>query len=311
MPSFTPSLEEVLHRALTIAAQAQHEYATLEHLLLALLDDVDASSVIHACQVDLEKLRERLTNYIQSELDVQIKTNKDTKPTAFFQRVIQRAVIHAQSAGKDEVSGANVLVAIFSERESHAAYFLQEMGMTRYDAVRFISHGAIRDDELSLLLEDLEEQLDQHVLENNDKVASALATYCVNLNCKARNGKIDLLIGRDTEISRIMQVLCRRSKNNPLLVGEPGVGKTAIVEGLARRIVDEKVPEILLNATIFSLDMGGLVAGTRYRGDFEERLKRIVKELAQYPGAILFIDEIHTLVGAGATSGGIWMQQIF
>ncbi|OPB29376.1 ATP-dependent Clp protease ATP-binding subunit ClpA [Bartonella sp. WD12.1] len=304
MPSFTPSLEEVLHRALTIATQAQHEYATLEHLLLALLDDADASSVIHACQVDLEELRERLINYIQSELDVQIKTDKDTKPTAFFQRVIQRAVIHAQSAGKDEVSGANVLVAIFSERESHAAYFLQEMGMTRYDAVRFISHGIMRDNELSLLLEDLEEQLDQHVLENNDKVASALATYCVNLNCKARSGKIDLLIGRDVEISRMMQVLCRRSKNNPLLVGEPGVGKTAIVEGLAKRIVDEKVPEVLLNATIFSLDMGGLVAGTRYRGDFEERLKQVVKELEQYPGAILFIDEIHTLIGAGATSGG-------
>ncbi|EJF89899.1 ATP-dependent Clp protease ATP-binding subunit ClpA [Bartonella melophagi] len=304
MPSFTPSLEEVLHRALTIATQAQHEYATLEHLLLALLDDADASSVIRACQVDLEELRERLTNYIQSELDAQIKTDKDTKPTAFFQRVIQRAVIHAQSAGKDEVSGANVLVAIFSERESHAAYFLQEMGMTRYDAVRFILHGIVRDDGLSLLLEDLEEQLDQHVLENNDKVASALATYCVNLNCKARSGKIDLLIGRDVEISRIMQVLCRRSKNNPLLVGEPGVGKTAIVEGLARRIVDEKVPEVLLNAIIFSLDMGGLVAGTRYRGDFEERLKQVVKELEQYPGAILFIDEIHTLIGAGATSGG-------
>ncbi|MGL2349335.1 ATP-dependent Clp protease ATP-binding subunit ClpA [Helicobacter pylori] len=304
MPSFTPSLEEVLHRALTIATQAQHEYATLEHLLLALLDDADASSVIRACQVDLEELRERLTNYIQSELDAQIKTDKDTKPTAFFQRVIQRAVIHAQSAGKDEVSGANVLIAIFSERESHAAYFLQEMGMTRYDAVCFILHGIVRDDGLSLLLEDLEEQLDQHVLENNDKVASALATYCVNLNCKARSGKIDLLIGRDVEISRIMQVLCRRSKNNPLLVGEPGVGKTAIVEGLARRIVDEKVPEVLLNATIFSLDMGGLVAGTRYRGDFEERLKQVVKELEQYPGAILFIDEIHTLIGAGATSGG-------
>ncbi|MEL6093078.1 ATP-dependent Clp protease ATP-binding subunit ClpA [Bartonella schoenbuchensis] len=304
MPSFTPSLEEVLHRALTIATQAQHEYATLEHLLLALLDDADASSVIQACQVDLEELRERLTNYIQSELDAQIKTDKDTKPTAFFQRVIQRAVIHAQSAGKDEVSGANVLVAIFSERESHAAYFLQEMGMTRYDAVRFISHGVVRDDGLSLLLEDLEEQLDQHVLENNDKVASALATYCVNLNYKARSGKIDLLIGRDVEISRMMQVLCRRSKNNPLLVGEPGVGKTAIVEGLAKRIVDEKVPEVLLNATIFSLDMGGLVAGTRYRGDFEERLKQVVKELEQYPDAILFIDEIHTLIGAGATSGG-------
>ncbi|WP_336288475.1 ATP-dependent Clp protease ATP-binding subunit ClpA [Bartonella sp. CB60] len=304
MPSFTPSLEEVLHRALTIATQARHEYATLEHLLLALLDDVDASSVIQACQVDLEQLRERLTNYIQSELDAQIKTDDDTKPTAFLQRVIQRAVIHAQSAGKDEVSGANVLVAIFSERESYAAYFLQEMGMTRYDAVRFISHGIKRDDGLSMLLEDLEEQLDQQILDNDEKVTSALAAYCVDLNCKARSGKIDLLIGREVEISRMIQILCRRSKNNPLLVGDPGVGKTAIIEGLAKRIIDGLVPEVLSNATIFSLDMGGLVAGTRYRGDFEERLKQVIKEFEQYPDAILFIDEIHTLIGAGATSGG-------
>ncbi|KEG20082.1 ATP-dependent Clp protease ATP-binding subunit ClpA [Bartonella bacilliformis] len=303
MPSFTPSLEEVLHRALTIATQAQHEYATLEHLLLALLDDADASSVICACQVNVEELRERLVNYIQSELDAQIRADQDTKPTVFFQRVIQRAVIHAQSAGKDEVSGANVLVAIFSERESHAVYFLQEIGMTRYDAVRFISHGIVRDDGLSLLLEDLEEHLDQQALENNEKVPSALSTYCVNLNCKARSGNIDSLIGRDTEISRMIQILCRRSKNNPLLVGDPGVGKTAIVEGLAKRIIDGQIPEVLSNATIFSLDMGGLVAGTRYRGDFEERLKQVVQELEQYPDAVLFIDEIHTLIGAGATSG--------
>ncbi|MBX4336252.1 ATP-dependent Clp protease ATP-binding subunit ClpA [Bartonella raoultii] len=303
MPSFTPSLEEVLHRALTIATQERHEYATLEHLLLALLDDVDANSVIRACQVDVEELRERLTNYIQSELDAQIKTNEDTKPTTFFQRVIQRAVIHAQSAGKDEVSGANVLVAIFSERESHAAYFLQEMGMTRYDAVRFISHGITHDDGLSMLLEGLEEQLDQQVSDHGEKIISALTAYCVDLNCKARNGKIDLLIGREKEVSRMIQVLCRRSKNNPLLVGDPGVGKTAIIEGLAKRIVDGQVPEVLSNVTIFSLDMGGLVAGTRYRGDFEERLKQIIKEFEQYPNAILFIDEIHTLIGAGATLG--------
>ncbi|WP_455478518.1 ATP-dependent Clp protease ATP-binding subunit ClpA [Bartonella sp. B10] len=304
MPSFTPSLEEVLHRALTIATQAQHEYATLEHLLLALLDDVDASSVIQACRVDLEELRKRLTNYIQSELDIQVRAAEDTKPAAFFQRVIQRAVIHAQSAGKDEVSGANVLIAIFSERESYAVYFLQEMGMTRYDAVRFVSHGISRDDGLSMLLEDLEEQLDQQISDSSEKVTSALAAYCVDLNCKARNGKIDLLIGRDIEISRMIQVLCRRSKNNPLLVGDPGVGKTAIIEGLAKRIVDEQVPEVLLNTTIFSLDMGFLVAGTRYRGDFEERLKQIIKELEQYSSVVLFIDEIHTLIGAGATSGG-------
>lgn len=304
MPSFTPSLEEVLHRALTIAAQARHEYATLEHLLLALLDDADANSVIQACQVNVEELRERLTNYIQSELDVQIRADEDTKPTTFFQRVIQRAVIHAQSAGKDEVSGANVLVAIFSERESYAAYFLQEMGMTRYDAVRFISHGITRDEGLSMLLDGLEEQLDQQISDNGEKVTSALTSYCVDLNCKARNGKIDLLIGREMEISRMIQVLCRRSKNNPLLVGDPGVGKTAIIEGLAKRIVDGQVPEVLSNATIFSLDMGGLIAGTRYRGDFEERLKQVMKEFEQYPDAVLFIDEIHTLIGAGATLGG-------
>ncbi|WP_208440593.1 ATP-dependent Clp protease ATP-binding subunit ClpA [Bartonella raoultii] len=304
MPSFTPSLEEVLHRALTIATQARHEYATLEHLLLALLDDADANSVIQACQVDVEELRERLTNYIQSELDVQIRADEDTKPTTFFQRVIQRAVIHAQSAGKDEVSGANVLVAIFSERESHAAYFLQEMGMTRYDAVRFISHGITRDEGLSMLLEGLEEQLDQQISDSDEKKTSALTNYCIDLNCKARNGKIDVLIGREMEISRMIQILCRRSKNNPLLVGDPGVGKTAIIEGLAKRIVDRQVPEVLLNTTIFSLDMGGLVAGTRYRGDFEERLKQVIKEFEQYPEAVLFIDEIHTLIGAGATLGG-------
>ncbi|GAA4661300.1 ATP-dependent Clp protease ATP-binding subunit ClpA [Bartonella pachyuromydis] len=304
MPSFTPSLEEVLHRALTIATQARHEYATLEHLLLALLDDTDANSVIQACQVDVEELRERLTNYIQSELDVQIRSDEDTKPTTFFQRVIQRAVIHAQSAGKDEVSGANVLVAIFSERESHAAYFLQEMGMTRYDAVRFISHGITRDEGLSMLLEGLEEQLDQQISDSDEKGTSALTNYCVDLNCKARSGKIDLLIGREIEISRMIQILCRRSKNNPLLVGDPGVGKTAIIEGLAKRIVDKQVPEVLSKTTIFSLDMGGLVAGTRYRGDFEERLKQVIKEFEQYPDAVLFIDEIHTLIGAGATLGG-------
>ncbi|WP_273718596.1 MULTISPECIES: ATP-dependent Clp protease ATP-binding subunit ClpA [Bartonella] len=304
MPSFTPSLEEVLHRALTIATQARHEYATLEHLLLALLDDADANSVIQACQVDVEELRERLTNYLRSELDEQIRADEDTKPTAFFQRVIQRAVIHAQSAGKDEVSGANVLVAIFSERESHAAYFLQEMGMTRYDAVRFISHGITRDDGLSMLLEGLEEQLDQQISDNGERVTCALTSYCIDLNCKARDGKIDLLIGREREISRMIQILCRRSKNNPLLVGDPGVGKTAIIEGLAKRIVDGQVPEVLSNATIFSLDMGGLVAGTRYRGDFEERLKQVIKEFELYPDAILFIDEIHTLIGAGATLGG-------
>ncbi|WP_332066177.1 ATP-dependent Clp protease ATP-binding subunit ClpA [Bartonella sp. CB189] len=304
MPSFTPNLEKALHSALTIATQAQHEYATLEHLLLALLDDVDVSSVLQACQVNLEELRRRLMNYIQSELDTKIGANKDTKPTAFLQRVIERAVIHAQSAGKDEVSGVNVLVAIFSEHESHAAYFLQEGGMTCYDAMRFISYGIPRDDGLSMLLEDIEGQLDQQIWDNDEKATSTLFTYCVDLNCKARHGKVDLLIGRDLEISRMIQILCRRSKNNPILVGDPGVGKTAIIEGLAKRIIDGRVPEVLANATIFSLDIGKLVAGTRYRGDFEERFKQVIKDFEDHTDAILFIDEIHTLIGAGTTSEG-------
>lgn len=304
MPSFTPSLEMALHKALTIASEAHHEYATLEHLLLALLDDVDASSVIRACSVDIEQLRSRLTQYIQSELDAQIGDDEDTKPTTSFQRVIQRAVIHVQSAGRDEVSGANVLVAIFAERESFAAFFLQELGMTRYDAVSFISHGIAPDGLPGLSLDDHDDDLDEDDGQTAKKTPDALSAYCVNLNQRARDGKIDLLIGRDKEVARTIQILCRRSKNNPLLVGDPGVGKTAIAEGLAKRIVDGDVPEVLLGATIFSLDMGVLVAGTRYRGDFEERLKQVVKELEAYPGAILFIDEIHTLIGAGATSGG-------
>lgn len=303
MPSFTPSLEKSLHKALMIASDARQEYATLEHLLLALLDDVDAKAVINACNVDIEQLRSRLVQYVQSELDEQIGDEEDTKPTTSFQRVIQRAVIHVQSAGRDEVSGANVLVAIFAERESFAAFFLQELGMTRYDAVNFISHGITPDSVEHILPLDDHDSFDDDP-ESAKKDTSALASYCINLNERARSGKIDTLIGRDKEVSRTIQILCRRAKNNPLLVGDPGVGKTAIAEGLAKRIVDGDVPEVLLEATIFSLDMGVLVAGTRYRGDFEERLKQVVKELKAYPGAILFIDEIHTLIGAGATSGG-------
>ncbi|WP_303852013.1 ATP-dependent Clp protease ATP-binding subunit ClpA [Bartonella apis] len=303
MPSFTTSLEKTLHRALMIASDAHQEYATLEHLLLALLDDVDAKAVIEACNVDIEQLRSRLTQYVQSELDSQIGDDEDTKPTNSFQRVIQRAVIHVQSAGRDIVTGANVLVAIFAERESFAAYFLQELGMTRYDAVNFISHGiASENGAAGFPLDDADEEVSN--AQSASKENSALSAYCVNLNDRARQGKIDTLIGRNKEIARTIQILCRRSKNNPLLVGDPGVGKTAIAEGLAKRIVDGEVPEVLSNATIFSLDMGMLVAGTRYRGDFEERLKQVVKELENYDGAILFIDEIHTLIGAGATSGG-------
>lgn len=303
MPSFTPSLEKALHNALMIASEARQEYATLEHLLLALLDDIDANTVIRACNVDVEQLRSRLTQYIQSELDAQIGDDEDTKPTTSFQRVIQRAVIHVQSAGRDEVTGANVLVAIFAERESFAAFFLQELGMTRYDAVNYISHGITPDAAGNFFaLDDGGEEEDGS--DGSPKKTGALLTYCINLNQRARDGKIDVLIGRDKEVSRTIQILCRRAKNNPLLVGDPGVGKTAIAEGLAKRIVEKNVPEVLSDATIFSLDMGALVAGTRYRGDFEERLKQVVKELEAYPEAVLFIDEIHTLIGAGATSGG-------
>ncbi|WP_077991885.1 ATP-dependent Clp protease ATP-binding subunit ClpA [Bartonella choladocola] len=304
MPSFTTSLEKTLHRALMIASDAHQEYATLEHLLLALLDDVDAKAVIQACNVDIEQLRSRLTQYVESELDAQIGDDEDTKPTNSFQRVIQRAVIHVQSAGRDIVTGANVLVAIFAERESFAAYFMQELGMTRYDAVNFISHGiASENGAASFPLGGADDELPGSE-QASAKETDALSAYCINLNERARQGRIDTLIGRNKEIARTIQILCRRSKNNPLLVGDPGVGKTAIAEGLAKRIVDGEVPEVLNDATIFSLDMGMLVAGTRYRGDFEERLKQVVKELENYKGAILFIDEIHTLIGAGATSGG-------
>ena len=314
MPAFSQSLERALHQALTFANERHHEYATLEHLLLALIDDTDAAAVMRACNVDLDELRKTVVNYVDKELDNLITGyDEDSKPTAGFQRVIQRAVIHVQSSGREEVSGANVLVAIFAERESHAAYFLQEQQMTRYDAVNYISHGIAKRPGASESRTPRgaeEDQANERNGEQQDengkgkKQQDALSAYCVNLNQKAKVGKIDPLIGRTNEINRTIQILCRRSKNNPLYVGDPGVGKTAIAEGLAKRIVEGDVPGVLLNATIFALDMGTLLAGTRYRGDFEERLKQVVKELEEYPGAILFIDEIHTVIGAGATSGG-------
>jgi ATP-dependent Clp protease ATP-binding subunit ClpA len=312
MPSFSPSLERALHQALTYANERRHEYATLEHLLLALIDDSDAAAVMKACNVNLDTLRKTVTDYIDRELNNLVTGyDDDSKPTAGFQRVIQRAVIHVQSSGREEVSGANVLVAIFAERESHAAFFLQEQQMTRYDAVNYISHGIAKRPGSSEARPPRGAQEETPREGESDegqgrkaKTQDALTAYCINLNEKARAGRIDPLIGREPEINRTIQVLCRRSKNNPLYVGDPGVGKTAIAEGLAKRIVDGEVPEVLAGSTIFALDMGTLLAGTRYRGDFEERLKQVVKELEEFPGAILFIDEIHTVIGAGATSGG-------
>src|SRR6478752_3631628 len=307
MPTFSRNLEQSLHRALALANERHHEYATLEHLLLALIDDQDGAAVMRACNVDLDKLRRSLVGYLEAELENLVaEGNEDSKPTAGFQRVIQRAVIHVQSSGREEVTGANVLVAIFAERESHAAYFLQEQDMTRYDAVNYISHGIAKRPGMSEArpVRGSDEDSDAKSGDEAKKKGDALEAYCINLNKKAREGRIDPLIGREAEISRTIQVLCRRQKNNPLFVGDAGVGKTAIAEGLARRIVHGEVPDVLKNATVFSLDMGTLLAGTRYRGDFEERLKQVIKELEAYPGAIMFIDEIHTVIGAGATSGG-------
>ena len=313
MPSFSRSLEKALHQALAFANERHQEYATLEHLLLALIGDQDAAAVMRACNVDLEKLRRDLVEYVDTELDNLVSDGtEDAKPTAGFQRVIQRAVIHVQSSGREEVTGANVLVAIFAERESHAAYFLQEQDMTRYDAVNYISHGIAKRagmaDQRSPRGAEEEAASGGETpaggTERQKRKTDALEAYCVNLNEKAKKGRIDPLIGRAEEIKRTIQVLCRRQKNNPLYVGDPGVGKTAIAEGLARRIINGEVPEVLADATIFALDMGALLAGTRYRGDFEERLKQVVKEIEDYPGAIIFIDEIHTVIGAGATSGG-------
>jgi ATP-dependent Clp protease ATP-binding subunit ClpA len=300
----SPNLEKTLHRALAYANERRHDFATLEHLLLALTEDPDAIAVMRACSVDIDRLRRDLVEYIDSQLGNLVSSHGgEAKPTAGFQRVLQRAAIHVQSSGREEVTGANILVAIFSERESHAVYFLQEQEMSRLDAVNYISHGIAKAHGRS-------EGRRVHGAEPeaNEKSpkggSEALDSYCVDLNRKASQGKIDPLIGREAEVERTIQILCRRTKNNPLYVGEPGVGKTAIAEGLARRIVTGDVPEVLKGCVIYSLDMGALLAGTRYRGDFEERLKAVIGELDKMPHAILFIDEIHTVIGAGATSGG-------
>ncbi|MEP6343634.1 MAG: ATP-dependent Clp protease ATP-binding subunit ClpA [Maricaulaceae bacterium] len=301
MASFSPVLEETIHRALTYATDRKHELATLEHLLLALLDDSDASAVITACDVDITSLRADVTRYLNDDLEsLVIEDFEEARPTAGFHRVIQRAVIHVQSSGREEVTGANALVALFAERESHAVYFLQERDMTRYDAVNYISHGISKSGEPSLSTTPTGTES-----EGEDKKAKdPLEAYCVNLNQKARKGDIDPLIGREQEVERCIMVLSRRRKNNPLLVGDPGVGKTAIAEGIARKIIEDDVPTVLQDAVIYSLDMGALLAGTRYRGDFEERLKQVMTRMQEEEGSILFIDEIHTIIGAGATSGG-------
>ncbi|MBC2778281.1 ATP-dependent Clp protease ATP-binding subunit ClpA [Parasphingopyxis marina] len=309
MPSFARELEQTLHNALAEAANRKHEYATLEHLLLALTDDDHAAQVMTACGVEISELQEAVATYLDSELEaLRIDGSTDPSPTSGFQRVVQRAILHVQSSGRDEVTGANVLVALFSERESYAVYFLQQQDMSRLDAVSFISHGVGKGDQINEGREirgaEENDEPEQEPKGGKKKSESALKQFCVNLNEKAQAGKIDPLIGRALEVDRTVQILCRRSKNNPLYVGEPGVGKTAIAEGLARRIVEGDVPEVLLPAVIYALDMGALLAGTRYRGDFEERLKAVVNELEKLPDAILFIDEIHTVIGAGATSGG-------
>jgi len=306
MPSFARELEQTLHNALSAASTRHHEYATLEHLLLALVDDDHANKVMQACGVDLGELKEAVTVYLDNELDaLKTESGNDPSPTSGFQRVVQRAILHVQSSGREEVTGANVLVALFSERESYAVYFLQQQDMSRLDAVSYISHGVGKAGQPTEAREvkgaDEEKQPKS---EGAKKGESALKQFCVDLNAKAKDGRVDPLIGRSAEVDRTVQILCRRSKNNPLYVGDPGVGKTAIAEGLARKIIEGDVPEVLLPAVIYSLDMGALLAGTRYRGDFEERLKQVVNELEKLPHAVLFIDEIHTVIGAGATSGG-------
>ena len=305
MPSFARELEQTLHNALTAASSRRHEYATLEHLLLALIDDEHASKVMAACGVEVAELKEAVRLYLDTELDaLKVGSDTDPSPTSGFQRVVQRAILHVQSSGREEVTGANVLVALFSERESYAVFFLQQQDMSRLDAVSFISHGVGKAGQPTEQRDVKGAEEEKATKQEGKKGESALKQFCVDLNEKAKNGKVDPLIGRGPEVDRTVQILCRRSKNNPLYVGDPGVGKTAIAEGLARKIVEGQVPEVLLPAVIYSLDMGALLAGTRYRGDFEERLKQVVTELEKLPHAILFIDEIHTVIGAGATSGG-------
>ncbi len=306
MPSFAQTLEKTLHAALASASERRHEYATLEHLLLALVEDEDAAQVMNACGVDLDELGEAVRQYLDQEYQsLKTEDDGDPQPTAGFQRVIQRAILHVQSSGKDTVTGANVLVALFSERDSYAVYFLQQQDMSRLDAVSFISHGIGKGGkQLESRAPQGADEAGKAEEKADNKKETALDQFTVNLNARAEAGKIDPLIGRGPEVDRTIQILCRRSKNNPLYVGDPGVGKTAIAEGLARKIVEGEVPEVLKDAVIYSLDMGALLAGTRYRGDFEERLKQVVNELEGMPDAVLFIDEIHTVIGAGATSGG-------
>jgi len=295
-------LEVSLHMAFVEARQKQHEFITVEHLLLAMLDNPSAAEVLKACGVDLEELRGVLTDFINEHTPrLAPHSEADTQPTQGFQRVIQRAILHVQSSGKKEVTGANVLVAIFGEKESHAVYFLNQRGVTRLDVVNYIAHGITKTPQAK---PDKPEGGGKDEGESGSESQGALDAYTMNLNHLARNGKIDPLIGREHELERVIQVLCRRRKNNPLLVGEAGVGKTAIAEGLARRINEGEVPELLKEYQVYSLDMGALLAGTKYRGDFEQRLKAVLKQLAENPRSILFIDEIHTIIGAGAASGG-------
>jgi ATP-dependent Clp protease ATP-binding subunit ClpA len=314
------NLETTLHKALNTAKEHRHEYATLEHLLFALTEDSDAMAVMRGCGINIPELRRSLTDFLENDLtSLVVDELEEAKPTAGFQRVIHRAAIHVQSAGKHEVTGANVLVAMFSERESHAVYFLQEQDINRLDVVNYISHGIVKYGDFQRLGtpsigggRSIEEEAEEHFSraaggeggKAKETGTDAIGQYCVNLNKKAESGKIDILVGREEEVDRTIQILCRRTKNNPLYVGEAGVGKTAIAEGLSLRIVRGEVPEVLRNAVIFSLDMGSLLAGTRYRGDFEERMKAVIKEIEKLPGAILFIDEMHSIIGAGSTSGG-------
>src|SRR5574342_511741 len=293
-------LEVSLHMAFMEARQKRHEFITVEHLLLALLDNPSASEVLRACAADIEDLRKQLADFVTEHTPILAGDDVDTQPTLGFQRVIQRAILHVQSSGKKEVTGANVLVAIFGEKDSHAVYFLQQQGIARLDVVNYISHGITKTPQAQGKSADQDAEQEGQAETSN----SPLDNYTQNLNALALAGKIDPLIGRDKELERVVQTLCRRRKNNPLLVGEAGVGKTAIAEGLARRIVEGNVPDLLAKCTVYALDMGALLAGTKYRGDFEQRLKAVLKQLVDNPNAILFIDEIHTLIGAGAASGG-------
>ncbi|MBU1689443.1 MAG: ATP-dependent Clp protease ATP-binding subunit ClpA [Gammaproteobacteria bacterium] len=293
-------LEVSLHMAFMEARQKRHEFITVEHLLLAMLDNPSAAKVLRACAANIDELRKTLADFVTTQTPTIAGSGEvDTQPTLGFQRVIQRAILHVQSSGKKEVTGANVLVAIFGEKDSHAVYFLSQQGISRFDIVNYISHGISKVPEGNAPRQDLEQESEQEAVP-----AGALENFTLNLNVQALAGKIDPLIGRELELERTIQTLCRRRKNNPLLVGEAGVGKTAIAEGLARRIVEGEVPEVLAESTVYSLDMGALLAGTKYRGDFEQRLKAVLKQLNEDPHAILFIDEIHTLIGAGAASGG-------